>query len=278
MSPELIESIVKRHGGARMGLIAALEELQAELGYLPEESLELVARVTNRSLVDVYAVATFYKAFSLEPRGEHLVSVCHGTACHVRNSPQVAKEFESQLAIQPGQTTADRKFTLESVNCLGACALGPIVVVDGHYFSEVQSGDVASIIKRADEGLDRVEVERDKRVFPLRVSCSRCNHSLMDPRDLIDGYPSIRVTVAFGRRHGWLRLSSLYGSYHVESEYKIPWDTVVMFFCPHCHTELIGAVSCPECGERMVPLFVRGGGTVQICPRRGCKGHLLDLK
>jgi hypothetical protein len=99
----------------------------------------------------------------------------------------------------------------------------------------------------------------------------------MDPDHLLDGYPSIRVTLSFGREHGWLRLSCLYGSYTVESEYEVPMDTLVNFFCPHCHAELVGASSCPECGAPMVPMIVRGGGIVQICSRRGCKGHMLDL-
>ena len=144
MGPELIEEIVSRYEGGRTGLIAVLEELQAEFGYLPAEALEIVARATNRSLVDVYAVATFFKAFSLQPRGEHLVSVCLGTACHVRNAPQVAKAFESQLDVEPGQTTADRQVTLDTVNCLGACALAPIVVVDGQYHGQ-------ATIQKADE-------------------------------------------------------------------------------------------------------------------------------
>ncbi len=126
-------------------------------------------------------------------------------------------------------------------------------------------------------GLDKVEVETDRRIFPLEVNCPRCNHSLMDPRFSIDGYPAIRVTVSFGREHGWLRLSSLYGSYNVESEYEVPKDAVVNFFCPHCHAELRGAAACPECGAAMVPMIVRGGGVVQICSRRGCRGHMLDL-
>ena len=99
----------------------------------------------------------------------------------------------------------------------------------------------------------------------------------MDPTHLIDGFPSVKITQSFGQQHGWLRLSSLYGSYNIETEHDIPFDTVLHLFCPHCHTELIGGSDCPECGAQMVPLILRGGGTVQICPRRGCKGHILDV-
>jgi NADH-quinone oxidoreductase subunit E len=259
------------------GLIALLEQVQAKYGYLPEETLRTVAEKTHRSLVDVYGVATFYRAFSLEPRGKHLVSVCLGTACHVQGGPRIAEELQRQLGIKPGETTPDREFSLETVNCLGACALGPVVVVDGHYFSKVRPSMVKEILEKSREGLDRIEIETDQRIFPVEVSCARCNHSLMDPRYLIDGHPSIRVTVSFQNHHGWLALSSLYGSYKVASEFEIPQDTIVDMFCPHCHAELIGGGRCSDCGAPMVPMIIRGGGVVQICSRKGCKGHLLDV-
>ncbi|MCK4656126.1 MAG: NAD(P)H-dependent oxidoreductase subunit E, partial [candidate division Zixibacteria bacterium] len=200
-----------------------------------------------------------------------------GTACHVRGGPAIAEEVSRQLNVKPGDTTSDREFTLETVNCLGACALGPVIVVDGHYFPKVKTLMVKEILEKASAGLDLVEIETDQRVFPIEVSCSRCNHSLMDSRHLIDGQPVIRVTMSFGNRHGRMLLSSLYGSYNVASEYEIPPDTIVQMFCPHCHAELIGGAKCGECGALMVPMIVRGGGVVQICSRRGCKGHILDL-
>lgn len=263
--------------GHHGGLISMLEDIQAKYGYLPETELRTVAKETGRSLVDIYGVATFYRAFSLTPRGRHLISVCLGTACHVRGGPAIAQEIEKQLGIKSGQTTEEKEFTFETVNCLGACALGPVVVVDGHYFPKVSPSMVKDIISKASTGLDVVEIDTDQRIFPVEVSCARCNHSLMDPEHKIDGYPSIRVTVSFGRKHGWLTLSSLYGSFNVSSEYEIPPDTVVNMFCPHCHAELIGGAKCGECEAPMVPMIVRGGGVVQICTRRGCHGHLLDL-
>jgi NADH:ubiquinone oxidoreductase subunit E len=277
METDEILSILEKHDGDRGGLISVLEDIQAKHNYLPPEALRVVADKTGRSLVDVYGVATFYRSFSLKPRGKHLCSVCMGTACHVRGAPTVAEEFQRQLGIRPGETTSDKEFTLETVNCLGACALGPVVVVDGHYFSNVSKGKVARIIKRTRDGLDKVEVEGDRRIFPVRVNCSRCNHSLMDPDHLIDGCPSIRVTMSFERKHGWLRLSSLYGSYTLESEYEIPTDAVVDLFCPHCHADLKSASNCPDCGAPMISMIVRGGGIVQVCSRRGCRGHMLDL-
>jgi NADH:ubiquinone oxidoreductase subunit E len=279
MMPETVVPIIEKYKGHRGGLISILEEIQGKFGYLPEDVLRVVADKTGRALVDIYGVATFYKAFRLTPRGKHLTSVCLGTACHVRGGPAVAEEFEKQLGVDAGGgTTRDKEVTLETVRCLGACALGPIVVVDGHYFANVNTVQVEQIIAKTKSGLDAAEGMDDKRVFQLEVSCPQCNHSLMDQAHLVDGVPSIRMTVSFGQEHGWLRLSSLYGSYSVEAGNEIPVGTVVNFFCPHCHAELIGAWNCTVCDAPMVPMIVRGGGIVQICSRRGCKSHMLDLE
>jgi NADH-quinone oxidoreductase subunit E len=277
VTAEEIERLLERNDGNQGGLISVLEAIQAKHNYLPPAVLSEVAKRTGRSLVDVYAVATFYKAFSLKPRGKHLCSICMGTACHVRGAPAVCEEFEQRLGIAAGQTTPNKEFTIQTVNCLGACALGPVAVVDGHYFSSVGRRKVSEIIRKTRDGLDKVEIKGDRRVFPVIVNCPRCNHGLMDPDHLIDGCPSIRVTISFQRKHGWLRLSSLYGSYTLESEYEIPMDTVVNVFCPHCHADLNGSSNCPDCGAPVVSLIVRGGGVVQICSRRGCKDHMLDL-
>ena len=277
MKTDDIVGILEKHKGESGGLISILEAIQGKYGYLSEEALRIVSQETGRSLVDIYGVATFYRAFSLKPRGKHLFSVCLGTACHVRNAPSIAKEVEKLLGVKSGETTSDKEFTFETVNCLGACALGPIVVVDGHYFSNVTISKVKEILDMARSGLDVALSKGTDRTFPIEVSCPRCNHSLMDETHYIDGYPSIRVTASFGRLHGWLRLSSLYGRSPVTYEHLIPRDTVVNFFCPFCHAELNGASNCADCGAPMVPMIVREGGIVQICSRRGCKGHVLDL-
>jgi len=99
----------------------------------------------------------------------------------------------------------------------------------------------------------------------------------MDEYHQLDRHPSIRVTVSANHRHGWLRLSSMYGSYSVDAEFSLPKDQVYYFFCPHCHTELRSSTPCPECEALMVPMMVRGGGMVQICSRWGCKERILDL-
>lgn len=278
MKVEEIQVIVDRHRGRRGELIGILEDIQSKYSYLPEEVLRYVSEKTGRPLVDLYGIATFYRYFSLKPRGRHLVSCCQGTACHVRGAPRVADELQRQLGVQPGGTTPDREFTLETVNCLGACALGPVVVSDGHYFPSVNASTVKSILDKTRQGLDTVDFDKDARVFPVDVSCPRCNHSLMDKTVLLDGYPTIRVTITYGEQHGSLRLSSLYGSHKMHTEVEIPPEELAEFFCPHCHTHLSGASGCPECGASMVPMIVRQGGVVQICPRRTCRGHLLDLR
>lgn len=277
MQKEQIVEIVGKYLGNRGALMSILEDIQAKYGYLPNTALAVVSRETGRTLQEIYGVATFYKSFSLKPRGKHLVSVCLGTACHVRGGPAIATEFEKQLGICHGDTTPDKEFTLETVNCLGACALGPIVVVDGHYFSKVNKTKVKQILEQARYGIDNIDVQGDPRIFPLEVNCPRCNHSLMDSTHLIDGYHSVKITVAFENKHGWLRLSSLYGSYGVDFEFPIPDDTITNFFCPHCHAELGGGSLCPTCNAPMVSMIVRGGGMLQICSRRGCKGHMLDF-
>src|SRR3972149_3511391 len=110
MNVDTLARILEKHRDGHGGLISILEEIQAVYSYLPREALEEVARRTGRSLVDIYGVATFYTAFSLEPRGKHLVSCCLGTACHVRGGPAVAEELERQLGIKAGETTPAKEF------------------------------------------------------------------------------------------------------------------------------------------------------------------------
>ena len=100
------------------------------------------------SLTDVYSLVTFYKSFSLKPRGKHIITVCSGTACHVRGGPKVLLEVENQLGITVGETTPDKNFTLETVRCLGACALGPLMVIDGKYYGQMNPKKVASTLKK----------------------------------------------------------------------------------------------------------------------------------
>jgi NADH-quinone oxidoreductase subunit E len=269
--------ILKKHAEDKGRLIAVLEEIQAEYGYLTKESLRTVSKEIGLPLVDVYSVATFYRSFSLKPRGKHLIYACLGTACHVRGAPRVVEEFERQLGIKSGQTTEDMEFTLETVNCLGACALGPVVVIDGNYFSKVRKSKVSQLLENARNGNGKLQIEKDKRIFPVNVNCPHCNHSLKDETFSIDGQPSIRVIISSNHKQGWLRLSCLYGSYNFACEFDVPMDSVVSFICPHCNVEFHSTLDCSICAAPMVPMLVDGGGIVQICSRRGCKNHLLDL-
>ena len=157
VDPQQILRFLARRRQGRGELMAVLQDIQDHYGYLPQEALGILADATGRSLVDIYGLATFYRSFTLQPRGKHLITACLGTACHVRGAPRVVKELEHQLGVKAGETTPDRQFTLETVNCLGACALGPIVVIDGHYFSNVTSPKVKGMLQTAQAGLLQVE-------------------------------------------------------------------------------------------------------------------------
>jgi NADH-quinone oxidoreductase subunit E len=117
---------------------------------LKKDDLMELANRLNLPIVDIYRVATFFKAFSLTPRGKYLIQVCLGTACHVRGGDKVLNELERNLNIKPGETTENQKFTLQTVNCLGACALGPVVVVNNKYFGNVIPKKVKDIIAQYD--------------------------------------------------------------------------------------------------------------------------------
>jgi NADH:ubiquinone oxidoreductase subunit E len=142
-----INDIINKEAMADGSLIAALEEIQQRYRYLPPEALILASERLGVPLSQAYSVATFYNAFSLTPKGKHCLHVCMGTACHVRGSPQVLDRLESKLGIATGETTRDHVFTLETVNCLGACALGPIVVTDGEYSGQMTTQKVDNLLK-----------------------------------------------------------------------------------------------------------------------------------
>ncbi len=128
-------------------LIEVLQDIQAKYNYLPEEGLRIVAEKLGVPPIEVCRVASFYKAFSLTPRGRHLLTVCVGTACHVRGAPRLLSTTQEQLDISPGETTQDGAFTLERVNCLGCCAIGPTVVLDGVYHAHVTPDRLRALIQ-----------------------------------------------------------------------------------------------------------------------------------
>ncbi len=133
-----LDSVLKCRTSEPYEVMEALQDIQDLYGYLPEEALREVSVVMGVPLIEVFRLANFYKAFSLKPRGRHLLTVCTGTACHVRGTPRLLDAIMSKLDIEPGETTADQAFTLETVNCLGACALGPVVVLDGVYYEQME--------------------------------------------------------------------------------------------------------------------------------------------
>jgi len=143
-----VAETVNRNFADRSKLRDVLYEIQGKYNHLPEQALRDVAALMQIPLPDVYGVATFYTSFSLEPKGRHIVTVCMGTACHVRNSRGLLDEICRCLGIKPGETTEDMLFSLETVNCLGACAMGPIMVVDGKYHGEMNASKVARVLKK----------------------------------------------------------------------------------------------------------------------------------
>ncbi|MGA2533296.1 MAG: NAD(P)H-dependent oxidoreductase subunit E [Candidatus Aminicenantales bacterium] len=147
-----IQSIVKKHQGLKKNLIAILLDIQDTYHYLPQESLCCVSDALGMPLIEIVGVATFYRAFSLTPRGKHTCLVCMGTACHVRGGPKILDEFERQLDIKAGDTTKDGHFTLETVACLGCCAIGPVVVIDEAYHGHATIRKVGSILKKYQKG------------------------------------------------------------------------------------------------------------------------------
>ena len=145
---KIVCDIIGRHGFQKASLISILQDIQAEMNFLPRKALLQVSRSLDISLTSIYEVATFYKAFSLEPKGRHTLQVCLGTACHVRGGARVLDYIENRLDVKSGKTTKDLAFSLESVNCLGACALGPMMVIDKKYYGKINSNKIEAILKK----------------------------------------------------------------------------------------------------------------------------------
>ena len=145
---EKISSILERYARDSSQLVSILQDIQAEYNWLPREALEEVSQRLEIPLSRVFSVATFFRAFSLRPRGRHLIHVCLGTACHVRGAPRILEQMERELGIRPGEVTEDLQFSLETVNCVGACALGPLVIVDGDYHGQMTPDKVKEILRK----------------------------------------------------------------------------------------------------------------------------------
>ena len=143
-----IGEILKGTGSRRRDLISVLHAVQERLGFISPEAAAQIARKFHMSESEIYGVLTFYRAFSIRPKGRTAVAVCLGTACHVRGGEEIVRALERKLGIRSGETTADGRFSLETVNCLGCCAIGPVVVIDGTYHSHVTAKKVDSILEK----------------------------------------------------------------------------------------------------------------------------------
>jgi NADH-quinone oxidoreductase subunit E len=143
-----VKQVLQKHRHDKSQLVDVLQDIQAVIGYLPKDALQQASQGLDVPLSRVYSVATFFKAFSLTPRGRHVINVCMGTACHVRGSDKVLESIEKKLKIKRGGTTKDLKFTLETVNCVGACALGPMVIIGEDYHGEMTPEGIVPVLEQ----------------------------------------------------------------------------------------------------------------------------------
>ena len=143
-----LDKVLQPYAGHGDMLIQALLVVQKEYGWLPKKALMRVAESLGVPLSQAYHVATFYKVFSLTPRGRHHVMVCMGTACHVRGAPKILEKAATKIGINPGETSEDARYSLETVNCLGCCALGPVMVVNGEYHGKLPPADTEKVLEQ----------------------------------------------------------------------------------------------------------------------------------
>jgi NADH-quinone oxidoreductase subunit E len=161
MAFEKVDEILDKYGHRHDALIGILQDVQRLENYLPQETLLYVGRKLEVPLSRIYYIATFYKSFSLEPRGEHIIKVCLGTACHLTGASQNLEQIQRTLHIHEGETTQDMMFSLETVNCLGTCALAPVTVVDDTYFDAVTPGKVEKILSNYSEKPEGTDGQQD---------------------------------------------------------------------------------------------------------------------
>jgi len=150
MGENKIDQIIDKHQGDASSLIQILLEIQSEHHWLPKEALKKASEKLDVPLSRIQHIVTFYKAFSLVPRGRHEIHVCMGTACHVRGAPRLLDTVQDLVGIKPGETDKDLKFSLETVNCLGCCALGPVMELDGKYHGKMAPAEIEGVLKNYD--------------------------------------------------------------------------------------------------------------------------------
>jgi NADH:ubiquinone oxidoreductase subunit E len=141
-----LEEIISSYEPDRRYALAAMQDMQRAFNYVPEEGIVALAKHLGTSAISLYSMATFYKALSLKPKGEHIIKVCNGTACHLRGSTNLITGIERELGIAPGDVTEDGKFSVELVNCLGSCALAPVFVVDDDIYGKVRLEQIPKIL------------------------------------------------------------------------------------------------------------------------------------
>jgi NADH:ubiquinone oxidoreductase subunit E len=147
MDLERIEGILSRYDGLPADVIPVLQEIQDSYNYLPKDELKVVAQRLQVPVTQIYSVATFYKMFSLVPKGKHVCRVCLGTTCHLKGGQRLAESVSHRLGVDIGYTTKDMNFTLETVGCLGSCAQAPVMMIDDTYFARVTVDKVPKILK-----------------------------------------------------------------------------------------------------------------------------------
>ena len=152
-----VKGIIEKYGSDKSFLVPILQDVQKKLNYLPQEALNAVSAQLSLPVSRIYEVATFYKTFSLVPRGRHHLSLCMGTACYVRGAALIESNIERVLGIKPGETTPDLEFSFDTVNCLGACALGPILVVDEEYHGQMNVSKTNKIFKNLGKDVETNE-------------------------------------------------------------------------------------------------------------------------
>jgi NADH-quinone oxidoreductase subunit E len=145
---EKVEKLIESYTNKKEQLISLLQDVQAEFNYIPQDVIIRISQKLEIPLSQVFSVATFFQAFSLKPRGRHTITVCLGTACHIKGGQRLVDKMERDYALKPGETTEDMRFSLETANCLGCCALGPVVVIDGKYESKVTPDKLDKILKK----------------------------------------------------------------------------------------------------------------------------------
>ncbi|OHD24561.1 MAG: hypothetical protein A2064_13345 [Spirochaetes bacterium GWB1_66_5] len=162
--------VIQRYESDQGMLIPMMQDLQAEYGYLPPEELKRLAAELGVPLARVYGVAMFYSSFRLAPRGQHEVTLCMGTVCYLKGAPKVSEAICAEYGIKPGGTTADRLFTLQAVNCVGACALAPVMVVDGKYYDGVTPDSALQVLRGLAAGAEEAPPERAPAAEPAGLS------------------------------------------------------------------------------------------------------------